>query len=546
MYNFIKILTINFEFLMRIVVMDKLFDYDGIGNIVSRHVANPSSYHITVKQVVSALHIEQKNEGVSALFKKCISQFGKYDDEKRRDQLAEAIFHSYNTLKMTASASELDAMKNEMQPVLEKAAKYDALFHSIVSETTSQTTSSVVIAEKDVEVTREAIPEADAWLSTQKLSLAEIEKLAYDSKSIEAMNKKTFQFADEYTNKNGLTKNDGKVLSTHLCLHGVPFDQNRLGKIGETEITYADGRTERKNRYHPGFEGFFIAASKIEMPHGNYDLMQAPLVKHDDKVDTVQDFWDTVVVMRKSPIIVTVHDPKEKIPRFGYPQRAEYWTAERFATPMNLRNGWQLSRVGDDVEVAKSTYYPDIRIVKRSFFANNQETNESHIVTQFHLEGWPDHCGTPDHELFDTLLDAVDKEIEERNISTKDPITAHCAAGQGRSPLFAISHLLRRELKSRLQAGENIDEITLNFAKTVYRFNNQRPSQLGGADQWQSSLLALRRFYLKHKGLSNEEIRTEEVKFEKQVFEKAAEKLSEAIQKNASDKKRELPAIDTF
>lgn len=534
-----KILTEMLGLIMRIVVMDKLFDYDGIGDIVARHVPNPSSYHITVEQVVSALHAEQKKEGVSTFFRKCLSQFNKYSEEKRLDQLAEGIFHSYKILKTEVDNDETDAMKKEMQPIRETAEKYDALFHSIVSDApdTAPEPSSTVIAEKTVEATRNEIPKAEAWFSTQKLTLAQIEKLAADSATIEAMNKKTLQFAEEYTKKNGLTKIDGKITHAPLCLHGVPFDQNRLGKIGETEITYADGRIERKSRYHPGFDDFFIAGSKIEMPYGTYDLMQAPISKHEDKVDTVQDFWDTVVVMRKSPIIVTVHDPKEKVVRYGYPQRAEYWTEERFETPMKLRNGWQLSRNGDEIEIAKSAYYPDIRLVKRSFIAKHEESGQLHAVTQFHFQGWPDHCGTPDHELFEKLLESVDKEIQEKNLSPDNPITAHCAAGQGRSPLFAIAHLLRRELKSRLAAGEKIDDITLDFAKTVYRFNNQRPSQLGGADQWQSALLSLRRFYLQHKGVSNDTIRLEESKFEEQLFIKAAEKLAEAELKNPLYKK---------
>ncbi len=369
-------------------------------------------------------------------------------------------------------------------------------------------------------------PEIKKWVAAS-YSLSELEQLADDPATIKQMFLQNTEYVNDYIALNGLTKTLGEI-HADKTMWGAPFDQNMLGKV-RNKLVRCDGTEEYIEEYYPGFENFYIAGSKIEMPYGTYDLMQAPLRAVEGKVDTVQDFWDSVVVLRRSPIIVTVHDPHEKIPKRGYPQRAEYWTHDRFTTPMPLRNGWQLCRTGDDEVIAKSRYLDSVQLVKRTFLATHPETDDRHEITQFHYQGWPDSCGAPDMELLERLHVAVDDEVERRNLPLSAPITAHCAAGLGRSPTFAISHHFRRELTHRLQNGEKIDEITLNFIKPIFDFNSQRPDQLAGAGHWQSVLLSIRRLYLKQKGLSNEEIRPVELLFEAKNQEHATRNMREEI-----------------
>jgi protein tyrosine phosphatase/GR25 family glycosyltransferase involved in LPS biosynthesis len=404
------------------------------------------------------------------------------------------------------------------------------LFKKIISDDSS-TKTSTIIAEKILEPTRTELPEAEAWFETQKLAFAQIELLAHDIEKIKSINTDTQKFIKAYQEKNKLTKNDGKKEYAHKTLHGAPFDHNRLGKLGEKEVLYSNGVKERKGVYAEGFENFYIAGSNIELPYRNFDLMQAPIKAHENKEDTVQDFWDTVVVLRNSPIIVTLHDPKEKIPHYGYPQRAEYWTESHFNPSMKLRSGWELSKTGEECVLAASRHSQEIRLVKRCFIAKHQDTEEERLITQFHYEGWPDHCGAPDHELLDLLHRVVDQEIVERNIDPKTPITAHCAAGLGRSATFTISNVLRCELMSRVESGEELSDIELNLAKTVYLFNKERPSVLGHDDQWQSVLLTLKRAYLQLKEVSNEEIRASEQAVEAKTEEKGRTELEKAKKK---------------
>ena len=113
------------------------------------------------------------------------------------------------------------------------------------------------------------------------------------------MNAKTTKLTKRHEKANHLTTHEAKHAHASRTLHGKPYDQRRLGKLGE-------------NVFVPGFENFYIAGSECKMRYGTYDIMQAPIAAHEDKVDTVKDFWDTVVVMRRSPIIVTTHDPPKK------------------------------------------------------------------------------------------------------------------------------------------------------------------------------------------------------------------------------------------
>ncbi|MBS0655160.1 MAG: hypothetical protein JSR46_05245 [Verrucomicrobia bacterium] len=479
---------------MRIQVIDTTFGMEGLGAIVERHVSNPKSHHITPAEVVSALYTEQKEEGVLQLFQKCIQRFNEATEQKRLLQIAEGAFQCYKILKVNQTSA--GSMEEQMQPIIDAAKEYNDLFEKVINA---------------------VITEANPWFDTQKLSLAQISELSENSAGITAMCSMTKKFSKDYVEGSGFTQRDGKVTYASKTLHGAPYDHNRLGK---TET--------------PGFESFYYAGSPIHLPKRKYLFMQAPLVEHDDKVDTVQDFWDAVVVLEKSPIIVTVHDPKEKIPRHGHPQRAEYWTQDRFAPTMPLRNGWELARVGEDTVLAVSRHSAEIKLVKRSFVAIHAESGQEHNVSQFHYQGWPDHCGAPDHELLETLHKMVEQELVERKIDQMSPIVVHCAAGCGRTPTFAISNYLRQRLLSKIAKGKKIDEITLNLAKTAFECQKQRPSLFGGADHWQSVLVALRRVYLEQMKVPSDEIYRLEDGFEESVSKKAAERLADDIQKRAA------------
>lgn len=484
---------------MRVRVMDKVFSLPGLGATVKKETGKPKSSKISVHRLVKAWHKGKKEPGLHQLFRNCFNNFSQSTNEKRLSQYAEGAFYAFKYLKGHLNEESLQQMSEQILEMRQRAAKYDGIYKKIF-KITDETIVQPVIREL-VE-----IPGAEEWLKSQKFTLADIARLCEDLPALQAMNQTVQKFAWMYEKHNGLTTRDGTELYAERTLYGVPFDQNRLGKVGTGFVS--------------GFENFYIAGSAIKMPYRTYDIMQAPLMPTKRKVDTVKDFWDTVVVMRKSPIIVTTHDPREKIQRHNTLERAEYWTHERFKTPMELRNDWQLTRVGDDELIAQSKNSAEIKLVKRQFIANNTKTNEQHQVTQFHIQGWPDHHGAPDHELLEAVHAAIDQEIKERKIPPEASITAHCAAGMGRSPLFAVANHLRLEIKSRLEKGENIDEMQLEVPRTIYGFKKQRPALMTGDEQWLSLFLSLRRVYLQHKGTSNEVLRSLELKLERDILKK--------------------------
>lgn len=365
------------------------------------------------------------------------------------------------------------------------------------------------------------------WISSQKMTLSQIEKMCTDPIAIEKIANATEQFAQLYLENNKRTTLEATEKYASRTLHGAPFDQNRLGKIGEREQYDEDGSLSYVNEFAPGFENFYIAGSQIVLPKRTYDIMQAPLVARNDKVDTVLDFWDTVVVLRKSPIIITTHDPKEKIPTKGYAERAEYWTADRFVPYMQLRGGWQLYRKGGDKTIATSKHSKQIALVKRSFIAKHPESGQEHEVTQFHYQGWPDRLAAPDFELLERAHQEVENEITRRALTPDRPITVHCAAGKGRSPSFAISNYLRLELLEKVRQGQSLDEITLNVVKTIYDFKIQRPLQVREKEHWCGIFNAIRRVYLQQRGMSNDAICTLERKDELITIAKGQELLKQ-------------------
>lgn len=329
----------------------------------------------------------------------------------------------------------------------------------------------------------------DAWFSTTSCQLQSLPQIP--AAHVEAWKEKVRALSKVYERTHELTCSEAEGPFRKKTLHGRAYDQNRLGKG------------------IPGFEGFYIEGSEIKLLHRTYDVMSAPLIAMRDKEETVTDFWNCVVVLRKSPIIVTVHDPQEKQPA----QRAAYWTHDRFKQPIALKAGWTLMREGTDEVIKESSHASHIRLVKRVFVATHT-SSETHRVTQYHLQGWRDHVGAPDHELFEKLHQVVDQEIELRNVQSR-PITVHCAAGQGRACAFVVSNHSRLEaLSISRKEGTPIGEVLLNLPKTIYEMRKQRPHLLAEVAHWHTIILSLRRLFLQHMGVKEEVIRQAETPYE--------------------------------
>lgn len=523
------LIIFDLDGIMKVEIIDRVFGIDGLGKVVEEYFAPEKKERVSVATIAEAYYKAKHEEGLSHLFQQSLSQLPRYNEERRRMQLAEGAFCALKIWRAIPQKGHSEAYRMaevESELLRKKAEGYEAIYRRLFLGEGRQTSEKLILFSQQE---KREVAQAQDWLMKQSMSLEELTLLAESDAAIKTQNEMVKGFYEEYVKVNQLTKKDAETIFADKTLHGKPFDQNRLGKVGIRKVKTSDGQKMCHDLCVPGFDSFYVAGSVIEMPLRRYAIMQAPLAVHGKKVDTVRDFWESVVLLCQSPIIVSTHDPEEKLAKRGYMERARYWAQELF--PMPLRDGWKLERCEGEELLVTSRHDEKIRLVKRSFLA----TKEGHVrhVTQFHYQGWPDHLAAPDHELLEEAHKAVQKEFEVRRLAPHSIVTVHCAAGMGRSPCFAVSDYVRLELQTKIQAGEKLDTIRLNVPAIIYAFKKQRPSMLGGQDHWQSIYYSLRRAYQRYKGVSTHEIRALEQQRELNTIAKGQKMQEDDRAKNS-------------
>jgi protein tyrosine phosphatase len=191
-----------------------------------------------------------------------------------------------------------------------------------------------------------------------------------------------------------------------------------------------------------------------------------------------------MMIHTKSTTIVALNMPEEDKTE-PEPRPVEYWRQNCLQEPVTFEDwktfdkeiapetvitldNWTIQCVARQV-VAKDDG-TDFAIVKREFRARNSQTEEERTITQFHFQNWPDFEGAPTDRLFKILLELV----EAHHKATDVPLTVHCAAGMGRAGSFIAAHSMRRKIRSELEAGKALDEITVNLARTIFTMREHR------------------------------------------------------------------------
>ena len=85
-------------------------------------------------------------------------------------------------------------------------------------------------------------------------------------------------------------------------------------------------------------------------------------------------------------------------------------------------------------------------------------SNDSHTLTQYHLNSWPDH-GVP------TSLTSLHKESKKSWSPSKGPILVHCSTGVGRTGTFIAIDIALEQAKR---------EGVVDIAGIVNRLRQQR------------------------------------------------------------------------
>ena len=89
------------------------------------------------------------------------------------------------------------------------------------------------------------------------------------------------------------------------------------------------------------------------------------------------------------------------------------------------------------------------------------ESNDSHTLTQYHLTSWPDH-GVPDYA---TPLMSLHKQVMAKWSPSKHSILVHCSAGVGRTGTFIAVDIALEQAKK---------EGVVDIAGIVNRLRQQR------------------------------------------------------------------------
>lgn len=173
-------------------------------------------------------------------------------------------------------------------------------------------------------------------------------------------------------------------------------------------------------------ENFYLSANDVLTPLQEYIVGQGPLET------TILDFW-RAVIEANIPTILTLSMPADAGGR-----NPPYWEKARYPIVVC---GWKIQEMDAEEVVDASAVAPLQRIVKRTFRAVHEESEETRTISHIHYENWPDNRA-PEPSLFHRFLHFVSTIHPVSSL----PIFVHCSAGLGRSGTFVVAHSLCKEI----------------------------------------------------------------------------------------------------
>ncbi|XP_021340744.1 receptor-type tyrosine-protein phosphatase S-like [Mizuhopecten yessoensis] len=197
------------------------------------------------------------------------------------------------------------------------------------------------------------------------------------------------------------------------------------------EATKANNKS--RNRYKTTFP---YDHSRVQLD-GDQSYINANFIKDLDgtnayvatqgpKMNTLGDFWKMVWQLKTGKIVMLA-----KCVELGKPKVEKYWPDA----------GSSISHDGMKISFISSKEYAAYTV--RKLKLENENTQKTRVISQFHLLKWPDH-GTPDVMHFALLL----LHMDSVNSKLSGPIVVHCSAGVGRTGTFIASDVLFRHGKS--------------------------------------------------------------------------------------------------
>ena len=111
---------------------------------------------------------------------------------------------------------------------------------------------------------------------------------------------------------------------------------------------------------------------------------------------------------------------------------------------------------------------------------NDDILDSDQIIHHIHFTEWTDFAA-PDMQKFDNFM----KIYEIYRPINSDNVVVHCSGGVGRTGVFCAIEAIKNEIRTKINTGESITEITINLVRTVQSLREcrnemvQSDSQLG-------------------------------------------------------------------
>lgn len=243
----------------------------------------------------------------------------------------------------------------------------------------------------------------------------------------------------------------GKNKNRHITI--IPYRYNQVG-----------GRQKED----------YVNASLLSLGGMSFIAAQGPI--KNKKNDTIPDFLNMLKV--GSNTIITLCMPEEN----GKEKCAPWWSPEILKEYKNGRRpeiwGSQFSiepRSTKNLETPRTD--SNQAIVKRRF--NLVHNNHTRVVTQYHLENWPDG-GVPDLRVLEVLIQKVMRHPIE------GPLIVHCSKGVGRTGTFILAYKNYQFVQQKLREGVPPEEIKVNYFFDTLALRTQRMKMVGTVDQYEA------------------------------------------------------------
>ena len=236
--------------------------------------------------------------------------------------------------------------------------------------------------------------------------------------------------------------------------HQPSFDNlPPLPDYRDSHIFETSWKNQDRNRYPEVLANertrFTIDGDRRFYYNANWVLDKKMLVAQAPLAFEIAEFWRMAVVSNCSAIAMLVNPGDSS---------SEYWPAPG----QEIEISSFIDRTAS-IKVRNISETTLDRVqghnIKQRVFQVRIGNQEPHIITQFHLENWPDHGLVP-AEVLGKFIQTLNRHNEK---NPEKPLLVHCSAGLGRSGTLVAA----MELNARYREGDDLQRLLFNVASEI-------------------------------------------------------------------------------